>query len=163
MSCARYAKPWTAAFWRRALRFRVSGEKTQPGQGGSDYWLVKLNATGGLEWDRTYGGAGVDALLDLVLTTDGGYALAGYSSSRVSGDKTQPPQGDNSDDFLAAKVGCQGHQAWDRTVGGAYLDHPHSVVQTADGGYVLSGVSYSAFRVIRALGSGRRRLLARQA
>jgi hypothetical protein len=50
-----------------------------------DFWLVKTNSTGGMEWNQTYGGLGDDYARSVVQTSDGGYALAGYTNSFGAG------------------------------------------------------------------------------
>jgi hypothetical protein len=64
----------------------ISGDKTQPSQGGSDYWIVKTNAQGVKQWDARYGGDDVDELHYIEQTSDGGYILGGKSESGVSGE-----------------------------------------------------------------------------
>lgn len=81
----------------------ISGDKTQPSRGGSDFWVVKLDATGTKLWDRTLGGNSYEALNALHQTRDGGYVLGGGSISPSSGDKTQASQGFN--DFWLVKLG----------------------------------------------------------
>ena len=62
----------------------VSGNKTQPSRGGIDYWIVKTDANGILQWEKTFGGSGPDILTSIQQTTDHGYILGGYSLSPVS-------------------------------------------------------------------------------
>jgi hypothetical protein len=71
----------------------ISGDKTQASQGGADYWIVKTDAGGVKQWDARFGGNSDDYLWSLQQTADGGYILGGYSSSGISGDKTQASQG----------------------------------------------------------------------
>ncbi|PSR53950.1 hypothetical protein AHMF7605_10685 [Adhaeribacter arboris] len=70
-----------------------SGDKTENGKGLNDYWVVKLDASGSKQWDKTIGGKGEDILRTVLQTNDGGLLLGGVSESNVSGDKTQPNQG----------------------------------------------------------------------
>ncbi len=72
-----------------------SGNKKQPSQGSSDYWIVKTDADGMYQWDRRYGGTGAEELKAVLQTDTGGFLLAGKSESDVSGDKTQPSRGGN--------------------------------------------------------------------
>ena len=67
----------------------ISGDKTEASSGGWDYWAVKLNSTGDIEWQNAIGGSGDDNLWSAEQTTDGGYILGGYSTSGISGDKTE--------------------------------------------------------------------------
>ncbi|QMU27539.1 T9SS type A sorting domain-containing protein [Adhaeribacter radiodurans] len=79
-----------------------SGDKSQESQGSSDYWLVKTNNKGEKLWDKRYGGSQQEELRAMWITDDGGYLLGGRSNSDVSGDRTQPSQGEN--DFWLVKV-----------------------------------------------------------
>lgn len=122
----------------------VSGDKTQVVQ-GDDYWIVKLDAAGNKQWDRTIGGLNHDALQSIQQTTDGGYILGGWSVSEVGGDKTQPNHSPNStdQDYWIVKLDAAGNKQWDRTFGGQNDETLLRVRQTADGGYLLGGVSES--------------------
>jgi hypothetical protein len=119
----------------------VSGDKTQANRGLVDYWIIKLDAQGTKQWDRTIGGDANDALLSVQQTPDGGYLLGGYSSSSASGDKTKASRG--KWDYWLVKLDSQGAKQWDQTVGGNRADSFSSLQQTADGGYLLGGYSDS--------------------
>lgn len=114
-----------------------SGDKTATGKGLDDYWLVKINANGTIQWDKTFGGVANDVLVSLVKTANSGYLLAGYSSSPSGGDKTDPSKGGT--DFWLVKLDADGVKQWDKTYGGAYSDRLSAIVTTADGGYLLGG------------------------
>ena len=62
--------------------------KIRTNQGILDYWIVKTDANGIKQWDKTFGGSGRDDLHSLQQTTDGGYILGGFSVSGISGDKS---------------------------------------------------------------------------
>ena len=119
----------------------MEGDKTQASQGGSDFWLIKLDTNGVKRWDRSLGGSGSDALSALQQTLDGGYILGGSSSSGVSGDKTQASRGLN--DYWLLKVDAAGIRQWDLTVGGSGGESLFALQQTAEGGYILGGISNS--------------------
>src|SRR5258705_240318 len=57
----------------------ISGDKTEASQGSTDYWVVKLDSTGAIEWQNTIGGSDGDYLYSIQQTSDGGYILGGYS------------------------------------------------------------------------------------
>jgi hypothetical protein len=82
----------------------LSGDKTQASQGLDDYWVVKVDANGSKQWDKTFGGSSGDALNSLQQTRDGGFMLAGHSTSSLSGDKTQLGQGGY--DYWLVKLGA---------------------------------------------------------
>src|SRR5882672_11622675 len=58
-----------------------TGNKTQNARGSSDYWIVKTDSSGIKQWDKRYGGTGIDWLYFVIKTLDGGYLLCGTSQS----------------------------------------------------------------------------------
>jgi hypothetical protein len=121
--------------------FDKSGDRTENSQGNNDYWVVKLDATGKVQWDNTIGGNGDDYLYSIQQTSDGGYILGGYSNSVNSGDKTESSQILN--DYWVVKLDTAGKIQWDKTIGGTANDYLYSIQQTSDGGYILGGYSES--------------------
>ncbi|QMU31034.1 T9SS type A sorting domain-containing protein [Adhaeribacter radiodurans] len=127
----------------------ISGDKTEPNRGGSnenspvsDFWVVKLDANGNKEWDKTYGGTSYDNLSSMQQTSDGGYILGGSSSSGLSGDKTENNRGSiGYPDYWIVKIKADGSKEWDKTYGGSENDNLSSLQQTSDGGYILGGNS----------------------
>jgi len=111
----------------------LCGYTTSFGAGPADGRLIKVDSAGNLLWSQTYGGAGVDDIVSMVKTSDGGYALVGYTRSFDAG----------GTDFLLVKVDSEGALQWNKTYGGTADDSAHSVVQTSDGGYALAGFTSS--------------------
>src|SRR5207249_11254642 len=66
----------------------INGDKSTNNFGSWDYWVIKVDAAGNKQWDRSFGGNGPDVLYDVQQTSDGGYILGGESASDVSGNKT---------------------------------------------------------------------------
>lgn len=128
----------------------ISGDKTQNSKGVGDYWIVKLNASGTIEWDKTIGGLGVDDLKCINITADGGYILAGISNSPISGDKTQNYRTDlsitngNRNDCWIVKITSTGTVEWDKTIGGDQIDSCNYIEQTLDGGFIAGCSSSSS-------------------
>ena len=112
--------------------FVVAGNSSSEGSGG-DALLIKTNADGAQEWTRTFGGGHNDEARSLTLTSDGGYALGGFTWS----------QGAGLSDFWLVKASPTGDEEWQRSFGGVPRDAGHSLVQTADGGFALAGWSES--------------------
>jgi len=102
------------------------------GAGGADFWLIKTDAQGNKEWERTFGGSGDDYGLSVQQTSDGGFILLGYTHSNGEGK-----------DFWLIKTDSQGNKEWERTFGGSGDDYGTSVQQTADGGFILLGYTNS--------------------
>jgi len=99
------------------------------GAGGCDVWLVKTDARGDEEWDRTFGGTAYDCGSSVQQTQDGGYVVFGSTMSRGAGDI----------DAWLIKTDVKGDTVWTRTFGGAYEDVGYSVCGTRDGGCILAG------------------------
>lgn len=118
----------------------ASGNKTENSQGGSDFWIIKLDSDGNITWQNTIGGSDSDVLRDLIQTTDGGYLAAGYSKSNISGDKTENSRGDF--DYWVLKLDATGNITWQKTLGGQWEDYLRDVKQLADGSYMLAGSSF---------------------
>jgi hypothetical protein len=121
----------------------ISGDKTENRKGGFDYWVVKLNLAGNIEWQNTIGGSSNDKLTSIEQTIDGGYILGGASRSNISGDKTENGLGTNKDHYWVIKLNSAGDIEWQNTIGGNSSDYLNDVHQTTDGGYILGGDSYS--------------------
>lgn len=119
----------------------VSGNKTAPGYGGTDYWIVKYNKRGGKQWDKAYGGSHDDGLTTILQTTDGGYLLGGVSFSDASGAKLENNRGNG--DIWVIKTDQDGNIQWQKTYGGSDNDHLAHAITTSDGGYIICGNSYS--------------------
>jgi hypothetical protein len=118
----------------------ISGNKTNAGYGGSDYWLIRLDTDGNKLWERVYGGNSTEYLYDLQQTTDG-FILAGSSTSGVSGNKTTANFG--GQDFWIVRVDTNGVILWQKSFGGSASEEPNSAKQTLDGGFIVGGYSYS--------------------
>jgi len=122
----------------------ISGQKTDSVRGGvfTDYWIVKLDKKGNIEWDKTIGGDGIDELKAMRQTKDGGYVLAGISRSGISGVKTENSKGGL--DYWIIKVGGKNLKSeWDKTIGGDGEDYLLSINESKKGHYVMGGYSYS--------------------
>jgi hypothetical protein len=124
-----------------ASNSNISGDKTENSMGSYDYWIVKTDASGIIQWQNTIGGFGNDYLFSIQQTADGGYILGGYSLSNISGDKIENSNGMN--DYWIVKTDSAGIIQWQNTIGGSDNDVLYSINQTIDGGYILGGYSYS--------------------
>ena len=109
--------------------FALAGSTYSFGSGSSDMWLVNTDANGKAEWNQTFGGSNIENAYSIIQTVDGGFALAGNTLSYGAG---------NSDMWLV-KTGTNGQAEWNQTFGGIDDDQASSILQTADGGYILAG------------------------
>ena len=118
-----------------------TGNKEDANKGDLDYWIWKMDEKGDLDWQKSFGGNGVDLLQSIRLTSDGGYILAGISDSKKGLDKQDDAKG--NDDFWIIKLDAKGNELWQKTIGGSGQEKLHSITLTADGGYLLGGSSSS--------------------
>ncbi|MFX0065593.1 MAG: hypothetical protein ACFFC7_25760 [Candidatus Hermodarchaeota archaeon] len=116
--------------------YALAGGTSSYGTWSPDYWLVKTDSNGIMQWNQTYGGDGSDSAWALIQTTDGGYALAGGTNSY---DTWRP-------DYWLVKTDSNGIMQWNQTYGGEEVDFAFALIQTTDGGYALAGwtTSYGA-------------------
>ena len=112
----------------------IGGATNSFGAGGYDFYMVKLDGAGNLQWTRTIGGTAWDWGYSIIQTSDGGYAITGYTqSSFVIGFRA----------IYVVKLDVQGNLQWTKTIGGASTDEAWSIIQTSDGGYAITGYTWS--------------------
>lgn len=123
----------------------ASGNKTSGsfGSGVPDYWVVKLDANGNKQWDKSHGGNDADELYAAQQTSDGGFLLGGHSFSGNNGSKSSAGSGSGSSDFWVVKLDASGNAQWDRVYGGPDVEHLYTLQTTRDGGFVMGGCSSS--------------------
>ena len=111
----------------------ITGSTRSYGNGGNDVWLIKTDSQGQEEWNQTFGGGGNDIGRSVQQTSDGGYIITGVTWS----------YGNGNDDVWLVKTDSQGQEEWNQTFGGGSSDYGWSVQQTTDGGYIITGFTYS--------------------
>jgi hypothetical protein len=112
----------------------VAGASASFGSGWSDAWVIKVDSSGSIQWQKTYGGSSVNKqAISLDTSTDGGYIIAGFSDTDNTG----------ANDFWVFKVDSSGNMLWEKTYGGDGDDYVWSVHATSDGGYIVGGYTYS--------------------
>jgi hypothetical protein len=115
--------------------------KSEKSRGNMDYWIVKLDKDGLVQWQKTYGGEYADLLRSMEQTKDGGYILGGYSTSQQSGEKANSNNGIG--DYWIIKIDDIGEIEWQKTYGGSGDNQLYVIHQTQDGGYIAGGNSNS--------------------
>ena len=113
--------------------FVIAGWTISFGAGGWDIYLIKTDTLGDTLWTRTFGGTMDDCGSSVRQTTDGGYVIAGYTSSFGAGGA----------DVWLIRTDALGDTLWTRTFGGAGYDEARSVQQTTDSGYIIAGCTES--------------------
>lgn len=107
--------------------------------GDMDYWVVKLNSSGNIVWQKNFGGSGYDRAWSIQQTSDKGFIVAGESKSH-DGDLTTN-YGDY--DWWVVKMDQQGNIQWQKNLGGSAEDINPAVIETRDSMFVIAGTSYS--------------------
>ena len=111
----------------------VTGRTESFGAGDSDFWVVKLNGDGSIQWQKPYGGQADDQAKAIRQTSDGGYVVTGYTASFGAGNW----------DFWVLKLDAGGDILWQKTYGGTSSEYAHTIQQTEDTGYIVAGYSSS--------------------
>ena len=111
------------------LGYAVCGYANLIPSAPNDFYLLKTDSSGNLQWNKTYGGAGQEFGRAIVKSNDGGYVLAGYTETNSSGAR----------DAWLVKTDSNGNMQWNQTLGGSAADVANSVVRTSDGGYAIAG------------------------
>lgn len=107
--------------------------------GSNDFWVLKLNSLGELEWQKALGGAFYDQAYSVQQTSDEGFIACGYTNS-TNGLVT----GNHGDvDYWVVKLNNLGSVLWQKTLGGVGTDTAKSIQQTSDGGYIVAGTTGS--------------------
>jgi len=113
--------------------YAIAGFTISFGAGSGDVYVVKLDANGNLQWTKTIGGPASEEGNSLIQTSDGGYVIAGYTSSFGAGQL----------DVYVVKLDANGNLQWTKTIGGKKADVGTSLIQTSDGGYAIAGFTES--------------------
>jgi hypothetical protein len=112
----------------------VAGWTNSFGNGGDDFYLIRLDGNGQLLWTKAYGGTGNDRAWALIQDQNGGFALCGQTSSF----------GASPNQFYLVKTDAQGSLLWDRRSGvSGVANIGYSLVQSPDSGYVMAGSTYN--------------------
>jgi len=114
------------------------GDVTQ-NNGGLNYWIIKLDNTGGIQWQKNYGGSGNDVAKSIKQTNDGGYIVAGCSSSN----NMDVTSNNGFEDYWIVKLDNIGTIQWQKSLGGSLGDGANSIQQTFDGGFIIAGSASS--------------------
>jgi len=116
----------------------VTGQTGTFGPGNTAVYLIKTDDQGNELWSQTIGGSDYDYGHSVQQTTDGGYIVAGVTSSF-----TIPVDVEDLREVYLVKTNSEGYLIWNKTYGGPHIDVANSVQQTSDGGYVVAGITYS--------------------
>ena len=99
--------------------YALAGWTDSYGNGYYNFWLVKTDSQGNQQWTQTYGASGDSEAYSLVQTSDGGYALAGFTNSTGAGIYS----------FWLVKTDSKGNMQWSKTYGGAGDSEAYAMIQ----------------------------------
>lgn len=102
---------------------------------GGDYWVLKLNSTGDIEWSKYFGGNATDTPEGIVQTDDNGFIIAGGSDS----EDTDISNNNGSYDFWVVRISASGNLVWEKSFGGDQIDEARAIVKSGDGNYIIAG------------------------
>jgi hypothetical protein len=119
--------------------FVVAATTGSFGAGGNDAWVLKLDVSGNVQWEKAYGGSSDDWVASIQQTKDGGFVMAGATQSF----------GADWEDFWVLKLDADGNVGpaypgtWENTYGGKGNDYAYSIQQTSDDDFVVAGSTSS--------------------
>ncbi|MDX1671561.1 MAG: hypothetical protein R3211_04415 [Balneolaceae bacterium] len=111
-------------------------------RGRLDIALVKLNASGEIEWTKLFGGTDIDVLTSTIQTSDGSFLLAGWTYSN-DGDFEGFYPGDAGSNIFLLKVDREGNIQWKKSVGGSGQENMDELVELQDGSLLVLGETNS--------------------
>ncbi len=113
--------------------FAILASTYSYGSGHEDFLLIKTDASGSIEWSKTYGGSQEERAFNLKQTPDGGYILGGSTQSYGYGYR----------DAYIVKTDASGNTEWSTSLGGGQADNCFTIQVTSEGNYLLTGSEYS--------------------
>ena len=102
---------------------------------GGDYWVLKLDNSGNLDWSRYFGGNFTDTPEGIAQTNDNGFIIAGGSDSNdtdISGNL-------GTYDFWVVRLSSTGELVWEKSFGGSQIDEARGIIRTDDGNFIIAG------------------------
>lgn len=114
--------------------------KTVSNKNGTDFWVLKIDSEGEIEWNNTYDFGEIDILKSITRTSDNNFLLSGYAQNKVHSKENNSV---GVDDYVVLKINIKGEELWRKIIGGDESDKLFSTIVTRDGGYVLAGTSNS--------------------
>lgn len=107
--------------------------------GGLDYWIVKLDSAGLIEWQKCFGGSSYEKAYSAVMSPTGGYAVAGSTHS-TDGDVSE---NHGAQDYWLISINSLGTLEWEKCFGGSNYDYGFNLILNTDQSYCITGISES--------------------
>ncbi len=119
----------------------VSGNKTDASQGFSDVWVVKVDESLQIQWQKSFGGNMFESGKSVISTGDGNFIISGTSSSSMNGDIDSV--GFGVYDYWIFKMNETGDIVWQNLIGGSGLELGGYAIQLSNGNLIIAGSSNS--------------------
>jgi hypothetical protein len=124
--------------------YAISNDSDVTGNNGyRDYWIVKIDSSRNIHWQKCYGSTSYDDAFSILKTKDGGYIVAGNASANNGNVTGYHGNNATCHDAWVIKLDSSGNLQWQKCFGGSSTDGAYSIQQTFDGGYIFSGYTYS--------------------
>jgi len=121
--------------------YAIAGWTESYGEGEADFWLVKIDLNGNMQWNETYDAGYYEKAHTLIESSEGGYVIVGYISYSMF-----------SNDFLLIKTDGNGNMQWNQTYGEkGDWNIAYALIKTTDGGYAIVGETLSSNDKVDAL------------
>jgi len=115
----------------------VTGYHATPGSNAGDVWLISIDQSGNIVWQKAFGGSNQEAAFSSVATSDGGNIVVGYTNTSTGDGDVSKYYGRM--DMWVFKINASGSLVWEKTFGGINIDLAANLVATPDGGFIISG------------------------
>ncbi len=115
--------------------------------GQEDYWIAKLDASGTISWQKSFGYSGTDSGISVIQTSDEGYLVSGVLDVTASGGEGNTSKNSNKHaggDYWVLKLSASGDLQWSKFFGGLFTDTPEGIIETDDNEFIIAGGSDSA-------------------
>ena len=121
----------------------VTGQHSLPATTTPDVWLIKIDGSGNIQWQKAYGGTGKDESTMLLQTADGGFLSVGSSDATTTNGDVTPVHGANGfADFWVFKTDATGNLVWQKSYGGTSAEAARTALALTDG-YLIGGYAMS--------------------
>lgn len=111
--------------------------------GITDWWILRIDETGDVVWEKTFGGSGFEEWPRAHVNSAGEITIAGYSSS-TDGSRASVLPGMNHEDYWLVRLKSDGSLIWEKSYGGIDSDYLYSSAPVDGGGTILAGSSSSS-------------------
>lgn len=118
--------------------FAIVGYSYTFAEASLDCWVVRTDSLGNQKWHKSFGGLSYDEGNDITVTSDGGFAIVGYTEVWVPDE-----YGDNTslDGFntLLVKLDSEGEKLWEKSIGGIKEQRGYSILEAENEDLIIVG------------------------